>query len=454
METYSLVDFGARGDGKFDNTEVFAAAFAALKEGDRLNIGKGTYRSGPITLSGRNITLVFEKGAGIQFIADEDLYTPVFSRWEGVNCYCMHPCFLITESDGIHIKGDGILDGNGLWWWEKAKQVKSDPKRGPVSTMEKILAAHNPGYESQSGGGGGRHSQFLRPPLLQILKSNNIQLDGLTLTNSPFWTLHPLYSTNIILRNLHVLNPKDAPNTDGIDIDSCRFVTVKECVVDVGDDGIALKSGSGPDGISVNLPTTDVLIESCTVKNAHGGAVIGSETAAGLHDITVKDCLFDGTDRGIRIKTRRGRGGVITDLVFSRLRMRANLCPLTMNMYYRCGSLDPEDFSLLEKPVVPTTPRIAHVLIEDCIAEASTSSAAFIAGLPESPIQDVEIRNCRFSIAQDGLMPTEESEMYEGLPSVQERGIRARNVELRLLNVEVEGDMTAVLKEVGVTIIE
>lgn len=438
MSSYTMRDFGAIGDGKADDSLAFAKAFAMLKSGGHLLIEAGNYLTGPLAISASNLVIELEKGAVISFIADENLCTPIFSRWEGVNCYCMHPCLLIKESDGIIIKGEGVLDGNGRWWWERAKQKRST-QVGPVSKIECKLACLNPGYKQQSGGGGGRQSQFLRPPLVQILNSNNVMLQQLTLQNSPFWTLHPLYSTNLFFLHLTICNPKDAPNTDGIDVDSCRFVTIKDCLVDVGDDGIALKSGSGPDGVATGKPTTDIVIERCTVKSAHGGAVIGSETAAGIRDVVVSSCFFDGTDRGIRIKTRRGRGGVIENLRFEKLRMRDNLCPLTMNMYYRCGSLDTRDFSLEAEPVDSTTPRIENIVIEDCCAEQAASSAAFIVGLPEAPIKGVSIKRCNFSVDQGKGRPIEESEMYEGLPAITGRGIRLRNAELACDQVVVEG---------------
>ncbi|HPE92188.1 MAG: glycoside hydrolase family 28 protein [Sphaerochaeta sp.] len=449
MREFTLRSFKAVGDGLNNDSEAFAKAFHALADGGVLRIEAGTYLTGPLHIRAKNLVVEMERGAVIQFIDEETLYRPVYSRWEGVNCYCMHPCLLIEQSDGLLIRGEGILDGNGRRWWEAANR-KRNTQKGPVSPLEHELARLNPGYESQSGGGGGRQSQFLRPPLVQILHSNNVKLEGLTLQNSPFWTLHPLYSTNLVFMGLKVLNPKDAPNTDGIDVDSCRFVTIKDCLVDVGDDGIALKSGSGPDGVATNAPTTDILIEDCTVKSAHGGAVIGSETAAGIRDVRVRNCLFDGTDRGIRIKTRRGRGGVISNLHFDSVRMRNNLCPLTLNMYYRCGSLDREDFSLEKREITSTTPSIERIVIENCTSEDSTSSAAFIVGLPESPIRDLVIRNCSFTVAKTGLTPVDESEMYEGLSEPEGRGIRLRNVELSVENVQVKGVETALVVEDGV----
>ncbi len=448
MRQYHMEEFGGCGDGLFDNSEAFANAFDAIRGGGTLVIPKGVFRTGPLRLRGEGCTLSFEAGASLSFIAEEERYRPVYSRWEGVDCWVMHPLFLITDSKDITLEGPGLLDGNGAWWWQELGH-KRTTQTGPESAIERELAALNPGYRAQGGGGGGRQMQFLRPPLLQIYKSSNIVIDGLKLTNSPFWTLHPLYSKHLLIKDVTIENPSDAPNTDGIDIESCSHVVVHGCTVSVGDDGIAIKSGSGKDGIANGVPTTDVLIEQCTVKRAHGGAVIGSETAAGISNITVRHCLFDGTDRGIRIKTRRGRGGRIENLTFKELTMRDNLCPLAINMYYRCGSLDERNFLLDAQPIADTTPSIAKIHIEGCRATGSRASAAFIVGLPEAPITDLLIKDCHFGLAPDALADIDESEMYEGLPTIQGRGIRVRNAHLRLEGVTVEGVLQELILEEG-----
>ena len=448
MRQYHLEEFGGCGDGLFDNSEVFANAFSAISGGGTLIIPTGTFRTGPLHLTAVGCTIHFEAGAALSFIAEAERYRPVYSRWEGVDCWVMHPLFLVTDSTAVTLEGPGLLDGNGAWWWEELGK-KRGTQRTPESAIERELAALNPGYRSQGGGGGGRQIQFLRPPLLQIYKSSNIVIDGLTLANSPFWTLHPLYSRHLLIKNLTIENPSDAPNTDGIDIESCAHVVVRHCTVSVGDDGIALKSGSGKEGIANGVATHDILIEHCTVKRAHGGAVIGSETAAGISNITVRDCLFDGTDRGIRIKTRRGRGGRIENLTFTQLTMRDNLCPLAINMYYRCGSQDPSAFLLDAQPVVETTPSIGKIRIEGCRATGVRASAAFIVGLPEAPVTDLLIKDCHLGLASSALVDIDESEMYEGLPPIEGRGIRVRNAHLRLEGVTVDGVTEPVVLEEG-----
>jgi len=437
MAVYDLVkDYHALGDGKCDDSLPLSRAFASLNEGDELHIPSGVYRTAPLSLSVNAVTISFERGAVLSFIDDPKLYPPVATRWEGVMCHALHPCFFIHDCRGVRITGLGVLNGNGKSWWDTAREKKTQTK--PESALEQRLASLNPGYESQSGGGGGRASQFLRPPLFQILHAEEVTVEDITLKDSPFWTFHPVLSKHLAIRNIHIDNPSDAPNTDGIDVDSCQDVEISGCEVHVGDDGIALKSGAGEDALRVGVPTSHVRIHDCTVRSAHGGAVIGSETGAGINDITVENCLFDGTDRGIRIKTRRGRAGDIQGLVFRNITMRHTLCPITVNMYYVCGTKDRSLFALDAVPVTDTTPSIRNVTIEQVKADDVRSSCGFIVGLPECPITGLSLKDCSFSLAKE-LRPVEESEMYGGLPSVEGRGIRLRNVAIHMENIQGAG---------------
>lgn len=436
-------------DGKTNNAENFKEAF---KNGGKIVLKEGVYLTGPIEIPS-NTHLHLNKGAVIKFIDDFAIYPPVYTRWEGVKCYAMHPCVYVKDACDVKITGEGTIDGSGEAWWEKS-HMNRVTQTGPVSDIENKFASLNPGYDDQPGGGGGRQMQFLRPPLVQIHNSKRVVIEGVTIQNSPFWTIHPLFSEDIVFKNLTVQNPHDGPNTDGIDIESCSNVKVIDCFVHVGDDGIALKSGSGPDGIADNVPTTNVIIQGCTVQAAHGGAVIGSETAAGINNVIVRDCTFDGTDRGIRIKSRRGRGGAIHDLEFSNIKMVRNFCPLVVNMYYRCGSNDPELFSLDKKEITIETPSVYNVKIENCRGEMSRASAGMIVGLPEMPVKNLSIKDCYFAVDQNTDMDVNESDMYVGLPNPDGRGFRLRNVDgLKLENVVVEGATKPILLEDNTTLV-
>lgn len=444
MVELSFETEGGIGDGNTDNTQAFRHAFEEIEThgGGVLTIPPGIWLTGPIAMPG-NCTLRIQKEARISFIPEFDRYRPVWTRWEGVDCYAMHPCILAREARKVVIEGEGIIDGRGSAWWRYRRHLKEDPNRGPVSELERALAKLNPGYQDQPGGGGGRNTQFLAPPTIQFHRCIGCRLEGVTITDSPFWTVHPVYCSDVEIRNIRIRNPYDAPNTDGIDIDSCNNVFISGCSIDVGDDAIALKSGSGEDGLAVAIPTAHVTVSGCVVERAHGGIVVGSETAGGIRDVAVFDCRFIGTDRGIRIKTRRGRGGEIRDLSFERTTMIGNLCPIAINMYYKCGVPEHERvrvFSLDHQKIVSSTPSISGIRIAGLHAMGCKASAGFFIGLPESPIEGLHLVDCRVETDTGSEIPTEESEMYEGPPPVATRGMRFRHCRnLRLDAVTVTG---------------
>lgn len=440
MEFVDITRFGASPESD-DNSSAFKRAFE--NEEAYITVPEGLWLTGPITLKS-NSHLHLQKGCTIKFIDDENLYEPVYSRWEGVRCWCMHPCLYSENAQNVKISGEGIFDGSGKLWWDKLWEKKK-ADADPTSPMEKRLASLNPDYRNQPGGGGGRKSQFLRPTLVQFNNCKNVEISKVTLTNSPCWTVQPTFSENVIIKDVVIKNPFDSPNTDAIDIDSCSHVKVSGCRISVGDDGICVKSGSGHDGVICNIPTTDVLVEDCYVESAHGGVVIGSETAAGISNIEFRNCHFTGTDRGVRIKTRRGRGGSIENIKISNINIEGCLCPVAFNMYYCCGTNEEWPFDLEKRAIDSTTPSIRNVLIENIKAVDCQSSAGFIVGLPESVIENVIIRDCDISISNAPQSTTDKSEMYRGLPFVEERGVRIRNANVKLENVNVNGTDKSVI---------
>ena len=177
-----------------------------------ITIPAGEYLTGPLEVRS-NTKLILEKGAVIKFISDPSIYEPVFSRWEGVKCYCMHPCLFINEAHDVEITGEGVIDGNGSAWWAEVWRKKSVGQNAPESEIEKKFASLNPGYETQPGGGGGRPCQFLRPSLIQIKDSYNVKLEGVTVQNSPFWTIHPVFSQDLVIKNVTVKRRNNRKNT-------------------------------------------------------------------------------------------------------------------------------------------------------------------------------------------------------------------------------------------------
>jgi polygalacturonase len=235
-----------------------------------------------------------------------------------------------------------------------------------------------------------------------------------------------------------ILNPADAINTDAIDLDSSENITIEDCLFDVGDDAITLKSGSGADGLRINRPTRNVTARRCRILASHGGIAIGSETAGGIENVSVSDCVFEGTQRAIRLKSRRGRGGTIKNITLRDLTMDGCWCPIVIGQYFAPGVLAHErDVTLSEQPqpLSAMTPHIRDILIENVLATNVLSSAAFIVGLPEAPIDNVSIRNFSYALApEERLLETWNTEPTEGHFHDDDRGIKvinARNVKIQ-----------------------
>jgi len=248
-----------------------------------------------------------------------------------------------------------------------------------------------------------------------------------------------VYSNHITIKNMTFSNPADAINTDAMDIDSSENVTVSHCLLDVGDDGVTLKSGSGKDGIRVNRPTRNVKVSDCKILASHGGIAIGSETAAGISDVEVSNCTFEGTRRGIRLKSRRTRGGTIKNIKLHDLKMDACWCPISLEQYFAPGVLPAEEATVLSKepqPVDETTPHIKNIEIKDISATNVRATAAFIVGLPEANIENVTIENFNWSLADEThLLPTERAEETGGRFHDDSRDIKTINDSTSILDI-------------------
>ena len=220
----------------------------------------------------------------------------------GFFCYNYSPPVYARNSENIAITGTGVLNGQGQAWWPWKKrqpgmvQLFQMGKAG-VPIEERVFGTEEAG---------------VRPPFIQFLECKNILLQGVTVIDGPSWNVHPVFCENMIIREIKVI--ARGPNNDGIDPDGCKNVLIEDCYVDTGDDCICLKSGRDEEAWKIGRPCENIVIRRCTTKAGNGGFVIGSEMSAGVKNILVEDCHFDGTSRGLRFKTRVGRGGVVENV--------------------------------------------------------------------------------------------------------------------------------------------
>jgi polygalacturonase len=401
----NICDFGAVGNGTTKNTEAFSKAIdkCSKDKGGKVIIPSGKYLTGPIRLK-NNINLHLEKDAVILFSDNFDDYPAVKSRWEGVECYGYSPCLYGENLENVSITGPGIIDGQGHAWWKEFKNRKKGPKE-PVTVRDKEFIKFNNGIDLSACGGGGIKSFFFRPPLIQFNNCKNVLLDGFTTRNSPFWNTHILYCKNVIIKNTTFQNPDDGCNGDGLDIDSCNGVQIFDCFFDVNDDCLVFKSGIGLDGMRVNKPCENVVVKNCKMLRGHGSIVMGSETAGGIRNIEISDCVLNGTDRGIRLKSRRGRAGGVENLKLNNITMNNVGCPIVMHLFYECGA-QPEEIEALSdrnpRPITETTPYIRNVIITNVTAHNAQTAASVFLGLPERPIDNVLFENVKITMAKDG----------------------------------------------------
>ncbi len=312
---FSIVDFGAAADGKSDSTDAIRKAIASCVQagGGRVLVPAGEFRTGPIQLKSK-VNLHLDGGATLKFTTDAKAYLPaVRTRFEGMECWNYSPLIYAYEQENIAITGDGVLDGQASdenWWrWKGQRGVNTNNQNVARARLAQFVADGVPVDQRRFGEG-----DFLRPSFIEPHRCRNVLIEGVRIRRSPMWEVHPLLSTNVIVRGLHIAT--HGPNNDGCDPESCRDVLIEDTVFDTGDDCIAIKSGRNNDGRRVGLPTENVIIRRCTMKDGHGGVTIGSEISGGCRNVFVEDCTMDSPslDRALRFKSNAVRGGVVENI--------------------------------------------------------------------------------------------------------------------------------------------
>lgn len=389
---YDVREFGAVPDGKTKNTVAIRRAIEAATAGGGGTVffPAGHFLTGPIHLHS-NITLFIDAGSVIEFSRDFDDYLPmVLSHWEGTEVTNFSPLIYGNQLENIAIHGRGILDGHGEAWWSYWKALERDQaSRGSWNTdskWQREFVRLNQGIalpvdtcRLDAG--------FLRPPFIQFLSSRNVSIRDVTIRNSPFWTINPVYCDNVIVSGVTIDNPDEAPNTDGIDPESCSNVHISDCHISVGDDCVCIKSGRDEPARRINRPAENHTITNCTMLRGHGGVVIGSEMSGGVKNIAISNCVFDGTDRGIRLKSTRGRGGTIesvraTNIVMHHIRDEA----ITVNLHYT---------SAPREAVSARTPHVRGIHLSGISGDAEKAGA--LLGLEESVLEDVSLYDIALS---------------------------------------------------------
>jgi len=384
---FNITDYGAVGDGQTKCTEAFKKAISAAHKagGGRVVVGTGSFLTGAIHLKS-NVNLYVSEGAVIKFSVDPNKYLPVvYTRFEGVECMNYSPLIYAYEQENIAITGKGTLDGqagNENWWgWTKTHgdDIRLSREQGEkgVPVGERVFGA----------------GKELRPNMIQPYKCKNILIEGVTFRNSPMWHIHPVLSTNIIVRNVKVIG--HGPNNDGCNPESCKDVLIEGCYFDTGDDCIAIKSGRNNDGRRVNVASENIVIRRCEMKDGHGGVVIGSEMTGGARNVFAENCTMDSPnlDRALRIKTNSVRGGTVENVYMRNVTIgQVAEAVLKINFFY--GEGDTGKF----------TPTVRNINMENVTSKKSRYALS-INGYERSPITDVRLKGCTFdNVERENLL--------------------------------------------------
>ena len=357
----------------------------------------GEFYVGPIILKS-NVNLHLEKGAKLKFIPKQSLYFPaVLTRWEGIDCYNAHPLIYANGETNIAITGKGVIDGqasNETWWHMSGhprfgwKEGMTSQKKGGRDRLFHLAENFEPVYKRKMTPQDG-----LRPQLVNLNNCDRILIEDVTLTNSPFWIIHPVFCENLIVRRARMVSR--GPNTDGCDPESTKNVLIEGCYFDTGDDCIAIKSGRNADGRKWNIPSENIIVRNCHMKDGHGGVVVGSEISGGFKNLFIENCTMDSPeqDRAIRIKSNTCRGGIVENIYARNIKVgECKDAILRINLKYESD----ENCNRAYDPIVK------NVYIENVTSQKS-KYGVFIDGLDDRiNIYNVNLHNCRFENVKNG----------------------------------------------------
>jgi polygalacturonase len=395
QRNFDITEFGAVGDNKTDCTVAFQKAIAACHaaQGGRVVVPEGEFLTGAIHLKS-NVNLHLHSDATVRFTRDSRKYPLVFTRWEGMELMNFSPFIYAFEQENIAITGQGTIDGNAdceHWWpWKgRAKCGWNPGQPSQEKDRNRLFAMAENGVPVSQRVFGEGH--YLRPQFIQPYRCKNVLLEGVTLKNSPMWQIHPVLCTNVTVQKMTILsssvNRESGPNTDGCDPESCKDVLIRDCDFSTGDDCIAIKAGRNGDGRRVNVPSENIVIQDCRMKDGHGGVTIGSEISGGVRNVFAENCRMDSPrlDIALRIKNNAMRGGRLENIFARNIDVgQVAMAGVSIDFYYEEGEAG------------KFTPVVRNVDIRKLTANKA-QYALYLRGFKNAPIENVRVADCSFN---------------------------------------------------------
>ncbi len=395
----NIKEMGAVADGSTDNTEAIQKALDRCGEagGGTVLIPPGHFITRALHLRS-HVELHLAHGSLLQGSTDIEnwpLFDDRFAGGQSENTNAPDegtvyaPLLYGDDLEDVSITGTGRLDGNGQVWWDLLKNDRC---------------------------------MYRRPRLIAPNNCKGLRIEGIFCSNPGQWTINPVCCENVIIHSVTINNPSNSPNTDGINPDSCRYVRISDCHLDVGDDCITLKSGTEGSPRPMDQPCENITITNCTMVNGHGAVVCGSEMSRNVRNVTITNCIFQGTDRGLRFKSRRGRGGRIENVRASNIVMEGVAAPFVFNLFYVCGVKDAESVSDTSPwPLSESTPSMSNLAFSHITVRYAHWAGIFAHGLPERYLRDLSFEDVQIAFAADAT---------EGQPAMAGHGSNMSKVGL------------------------
>jgi polygalacturonase len=391
---FNITKYGARAGIANDSTEAIAKAIDACSKagGGRVVVPSGEFLTGAVHLKS-NVNLYISKGATLKFSTDSKKYPIVFTRWEGMECMNFSPFIYAFGQTNIAVSGMGTLDGqaNNEHWWP----WNGRPQYGWKEGMPNQRAARAKLYDMMEKGMPVRYrvlgeGAYLRPNFIQPYRCKNVLIEDVKIVNSPMWEIHPVLSENVTVRKVWISS--HGPNNDGCDPESCKDMLIEDCHFDTGDDCIAIKSGRNDDGRRIGIPTENVIVRGCEMKDGHGGVTIGSEISGGVRNVFAENCRMDSPilESALRVKNNAARGGLLENFYFRNI---------TVGQV--AHALITIDFNYEEGAKGKFTPVMRNFVV-DKLVSGKSKLGVDIQGLDLAPIYDVSIMNSSFDNVAEG----------------------------------------------------
>ena len=385
---YLITDFSAKGDSSTLNTKAIQTAIeqCAAKGGGVVIVPKGIFISGALFLK-KGVNLEIEKGGVLKGSINPEDYPQIKTRWEGEDKTWTSAFINANDLNGVTISGEGTIDGSGDVWTARALKARAEGNVNPIRTG--------------------------RPRLICFQNCKNATIANLTLHNQAVWCLHVLYSDHVLVQNLKISADHNIPSSDGIDIDSSTDIHVTGVDIDVNDDCISIKSGKDEDGLRVNRPSKNILIDKSRFGYGHGGVAMGSETSGGISNVTVDNCVMEaGNWAPIRFKSQPSRGGIVENITYKNIKLNQTGKAFEFNMAWRM--VQPV------KPPAKVLPVVRNIKLINI--SGTVKNVGDMHGLEGSPIRNVSFVNCQISAEKGFILKDVEQIDLSGLKLTVKEG--------------------------------